>query len=224
MAFLLPNSLFIHIPKTGGQWVASALERAGVPLQQIGPVHASPDEIRDAVKGRSIVFAAVRHPLSWYPSMWAHRMDERWEPIDDLEWFTPTWVEFWAEFTASCRAETFSDFVRKCVSNYPEGFVSALYDAYTRGCTRIARYEHLAEDLLEILAEAHESFDVNRLMKTAPRNVRGSSPRWRKRHGYTPELEALVLGAEERVIRRFYGDGSQLAVGASHREPPEPPG
>ena len=204
MAFLLRNSAFIHTPKTGGQWVVAALANAGVTVDRVGAVHTTPDEVEGALADRRIVFTTVRHPLSWYSSMWAHRMDEQWGPINDPEWFTPRWVEFWAEFTGRCRAESFSEFVEKCVAFYPDGFVSALYDAYTRGCNRIARYERLTEDVFGILVEAGETFDATRLSRTQSRNVRGQSQRWRRRLTVTPEVERMVLDTEREAIRRFY--------------------
>ncbi|MEW6754950.1 MAG: hypothetical protein AB1505_28800, partial [Candidatus Latescibacterota bacterium] len=178
MAFLLRRSVFIHIPKTAGQWVASALESAGLLAGRLGVVHASPDEIcrEGAYRARPFRFAMVRHPLSWYQSMWAHRVDEEWGPMDDPAWFTPRWVEVWAEFTKQCRAATFAEFVRACTSHYPQGFVSTLYDVYAQDCGFVGKQERLPEDLIEALTRAGEEFEPRPVQQTPPRNVRARRP------------------------------------------------
>jgi hypothetical protein len=206
MALLLPNSVFVHIPKTAGQWVAQAIINAGIDAREIGVVHASPDELvqSDAGVRRRIVFSFVRHPLTWYPSMWAHRMDDGWnEPIDDPQWFTPKWIEFWADFTARCRSETFAGFVRACTGAYPSGFVAMLYEAYTAGCSYVGRYERLADDLVGILRAAGEDFDAARLVATPPQNVRGGNRVRRGEASYDEDLAARVLETERNVLDRF---------------------
>lgn len=201
MAFLLDRSVFVHVPKTGGQWVVAALERAGLVRERLGPVHTSPDEIEvDPALPR---FAFVRHPLAWYRSIWAHRMDEGWSPVDDPDWFTPRWIDHWASFTSRTRARRFDRFVRRCVEAFPDGYVSDLYETYVEGCARVGRQERLAEDLVEILDAFGEPVDPDRLRAVSPVNVRGRTPPRRRAAEWTPELIALVVGAERRAIERF---------------------
>jgi hypothetical protein len=225
MAFLLQNSIFIHIPKTGGQWVTTALKGAGLVLGELGVVHATPDEIthdpaelkrskrnrprwyewvrvRLSIRRQPVVFSMVRHPLSWYQSCWAHRMDDAWAPINAPDWFTHRAIETWADFTDHCRASTFAEFVRKCTARYPEGFASLLFDSYTDGCTFVGRQERLRDDLVTALRLAGEDFQPEHLWRTPPRNVLGSG-RWRSQCQYTPELIERVVVAEARAIRKF---------------------
>ena len=196
--------MFIHVPKTAGQWVAAALEHAGLIVGQLGVVHASPDEIRDdpAFRERGACFAMVRHPLTWYQSMWAHRMDESWEPVDDPDWFTPRWIETFAPLT-SCRSDLFEDFVRRCLDRFPGGFVSRLYDEYTEGCTFVGRHERVLEDLEAALSLAGECFDAQRFRTVDPINVRSSRPRRQAACSYPPDLIERVLSVEMRCLERF---------------------
>lgn len=220
MAFVLPKSVFVHIPKTGGQWVVEALKNAGLTVDPLGVVHTTPDEINheQAFRERRSVFAMVRHPLSWYQSMWAHRTDEEWEDIDDTDWFTDRWVKVWAEFTKFSRADEFGEYVRRCCARFPDGFVSMLYDAYTDECTFVGKQEQLVDDLIRALALAGEQFDTERIRTTTPRNVRGCQPRRLSRSAYTPELMELVMSTEARAIERFgyqrVPEGSLLAADA----------
>lgn len=205
MAFLLPKSVFIHVPKTGGQWVIAALENSGVPVRLLGVVHSSADElvVEPEGAGRAFSFAFVRHPLSWYQSMWAHQTDDAWESIDAAEWFTPRWLGFWAEFTAHCASFDFNEFVRKCVNHYPGGLVSTLYRSYTEGCTFVGRQERLADDLVQALECAGESFDPLKLLATPTRNVRGARAHRSAQNVYTRELVDLVMETESWAVGHF---------------------
>jgi len=213
MAYLLSKSVFIHIPKTAGQWVASTLDNAGLVVDTIGAVHASPDEIKQEVafRERDFLFTFVRHPVSWYQSMWAHRVDEEWEPIDDPEWFSPEWIGFWAEFTDRCRSDSFEGFVRNCVKHYPEGFVSTLFDAYTNGCDFVGKQESVIEDLCRALDLAGENYDMTRLGKTKAKNVRGQQPYRRREAQYSPDLIKLVTKTESKVIEKYRYDSLPAA-------------
>jgi hypothetical protein len=205
VAFVLPNSIFIHIPKTGGQWVVSALERTGVPVGSLGVVHTSPDEIAETpeFKDREFIFAMVRHPLTWYQSMWAHQMDDKWEPIDARDWFTPRWLEFWANFTKHCSSSRFQEFVENCLDVYPDGLVSTLYEAYTKECVFVGKQERLIGDLLEAMKIAGEKFDETRLVGAAARNVRGGLAHRQRACAYTTELVDRVMLVERRAIQQF---------------------
>jgi predicted secreted protein len=204
MAVLLPNSVYIHIPKTAGRWVASALENAGLTIATLGTVHSTPAEIRHERPfiERQTVFALVRHPLTWYQSMWAHRMDENWDPIDDLDWFTPGWIEEWARFSA-CRSDDFRQFVKNCIDQFPDGWVSSLYGHYTSGCSVVGKQEGVPWELIRILANAGERFDPNRILTTQPENVRASVAHRRADIAYTRDLAELMMGVESRAIERF---------------------
>ena len=205
MAYLLSNSVFVHTPKTGGQWVTSALQRAGLVVGTLGAVHADPAELHGhaAFRERAVKFTFVRHPLSWYPSMWAHRMDEVWGPIDDPDWFSAAWITRWAEFTRYCRADDFESFVMQCTERFPRGFVSMLYECYTQGCDFIGRQENLEADLLTVLERAGECFDPDLIRLTREKNVRGGRPHRRSRSRYTQRLVERVMKAEQGAVERF---------------------
>lgn len=205
MAFLTPKATFVHTPKTGGQWVRLALDRAGLLVGSVGVIHSSPDEVAasDEYRSRTFSFAMVRHPLSWYASMWAHRVDEQWEPIDDLDWFTPRWIEAWAEFTAAAKAESFDDYLWQLIDRYPDGFVSTLFDTYTARCTHIGKQEKLEEDLVAILTDIGEDFEEARVRETPERNVRARTRRRQLRLRLSTRLVNAVTEAESRALERF---------------------
>ena len=205
MAILLPNSVFIHTPKTGGQWVTSALERAGLVRGKSGVVHATTDEIftTSNLTENKMTFAFVRHPLSWYQSMWAHRMDEQWQPIDDTEWFSSNWIRIWADFTKYCQSNNFNEYIAKCVDHFPGGFLSSLFDAYTHSCDFVGKQEQLASDLITVLTLAGEDFELKQIKETPKKNIRGRQPKRRYQTIFTNESIDRIMKAENRLIRKF---------------------
>lgn len=205
MALLLTRTVFVHTPKTAGQWTAAALARGCEVQGHLGPVHASPDEINQSVdwRVRPYRITFVRHPLSWYASIWAHRMDESWTPVDDPAWFSGAWIDRWAEFTVRTEHNDFDGFLRQAITAFPDGWVTRLFKAYTAECTGVGRQEHLADDLLKLLQEAGEHVDVHLLMDTPEHNTRASTPARRLQTTVDQGLVESVMQVENWVVNRF---------------------
>ena len=75
MALVLPRSLFVHVPKTGGTWVRAAIAAAGIDAHESGPPETHDhfgvfDLPADLLAGR-FTFGFVRHPVDWLKSRWA---------------------------------------------------------------------------------------------------------------------------------------------------------
>lgn len=65
--------LFVHMPKTGGIWVADVLRRlAGAQPVPGTQRHTSVHEIPEGALGDRHTFGTLRDPWSWYASMWQH--------------------------------------------------------------------------------------------------------------------------------------------------------
>lgn len=66
MAIILPKSVFYHVPKTGGSWIAEGIWGAFKEYEvPDGYGHASPMEYDSGDKPS---FCFVRHPFTWYRS------------------------------------------------------------------------------------------------------------------------------------------------------------
>lgn len=88
MSDVLPNNVFfLHIPKTGGNWVRRVIERSGVKKIQTNKIskHATYD-LLSGVHGRPEpsrgplikYFCVVRHPILWYQSWYRYQHDRSW--------------------------------------------------------------------------------------------------------------------------------------------------
>lgn len=189
MALILPRSVFFHVPKTGGVWVRGAIARAGIPTVESGGNPGDPAMLHQTLRtvdtGGRFTFTFVRHPLRWYASFWAYRMEWGWRNQDPLD---------------SCLCADFPAFIRRVLRRFPKGHLSDRYDLYVGPpglMSFVGRTENLVEDLVAALREAGEEFDEEDLRKTPRANET------RLRPVYPEDLHAALLKAEERALVRF---------------------
>lgn len=154
---LVGGGLFLHIPKTGGNWVSDVLEAQQLVFAHVGGKHAGLNQLAplrrllatprryDRPNRELVPFCFVRHPLAWYQSWfrmnvalgWPHwdSDDDVWNPSVALNGIT---------------APSFAAFLERVVTERP-GFLTALYEAYTRDAHFIGRQERAADDLVTVL-------------------------------------------------------------------------
>lgn len=209
MALLLPRSLFLHIPKTGGSWVREAVRRAGILTDEISPaptgttmraaalLHAAPGTLHIQDRFR---FAFVRNPLSFYQSYWCFRMLHGWDPRLDID--------------RTCHSDDFETFVRGVLTEVPGGWVTRVYARFLGAnfsmLDFVGRTENLAEDLFLALSLAGETFDAEAIRATPEQNVSSRLSEWADRCRYSPKLRAFVCFAERLVMDHFgYGENEE---------------
>ncbi len=201
MPLLLNRSAFLHIPKTGGTWVRNVLSEMGLvrrlllyrdpalSIEGVVPSHHTiiKDEDRPAV-----VFAFVRHPLTWYRSYWAWKSRMfAWNPYNPLD--------------RSCASADFETFVRNVIEVYPDGYLTRAYPFFLRHCTHAGRFEFLATDLMKILDLAGEPYDAE-FIHGFPRQLCSAE---HSRHlRYPADLAFKLMKIEGKICQKL---GYQLA-------------
>ncbi len=99
MAVILPNSCFLHIPKTGGSTIRNALLNAGLYDPRLGDKETgvkgitTPHEYRAHMRLKEVreyssskyLFTFVRDPVDWYTSIYAFRRENKKWPMLDIE-------------------------------------------------------------------------------------------------------------------------------------------
>jgi hypothetical protein len=162
MSLILGKSAFLHIPKTGGTWVRRVLTDGGLVTRILkyddpaltsenrAPSHHSVIKPEDTPP---VVFAFVRHPLTWYRSYWSWKEKMfAWNPGNP--------------FDRQCASRDYFGSLGNVIKHYPGGYLNEMYPFFTRHCTDVGRYEALREDLMRILAAAGEPIDEAVMART----------------------------------------------------------
>jgi len=194
---------FLHIPKTGGVWVVTALRAAGIAKKRRGHEHATFDraEIEDLTLDGSLPmrmaviwarvlrkyhllgkprrsFCFVRHPLRWYESYWRYQMDQ-----GNLPWGYENTACYWHPASAlnGTMSQDFNEFVSNVISKAP-GFFTSLYFAYAKPWVEyVGKTESLVDDLLFVLNAEKISCDQTAIQNCRKANAaRTRKPEWNK--------------------------------------------
>ena len=177
------SGVFVHVPRTGGTFVVRVLGLVGLNVIMQGTAHAP---LYNAEKN-VFTFAFVRHPLTWYQSMFSFRRETFWPDEDSFPW--SKWL----------KADNIDAFVDRAARMWPEGWYSEIMDQATvdrnRVISMVGRYESLMTDLAMILRE----------MKELPptRNLRPVNSTLCHEPLSKKSVET-ILSIERKVIERWY--------------------
>jgi hypothetical protein len=188
--------VFLHLPKTGGTWVAQAVAAAGVQTSRPDPPagqrysdhgHAY---LPDVSVGERFSVAFVRHPLDWWRSYWAHRMRVGWSMENALD--------------SAVASDDFNDFVARVLDHCPghlDGLVGQFVGSPAPRVDFVGRFEHLVDDTCSALRLGGESF-YEAAVRAHP-NVNVNDYASFRAH-YRPDVAARLVDAERQTIERFY--------------------
>lgn len=208
-----PQALFLHIPKTGGNWIEEALRAACINAEYakaMSGVTWRHSLVRHYTDSFDFIFTFVRHPLSWYESWWKFQTWGNWVEFEPGVWHPQRILE-------RCASNDFSEFIRLCIQHEP-AYVSRMYEWYigpqgSEFVNFVGRYEHLADDLVQVLRRLSLVFDEAALRNTPPANVSQppyGQPIWDE------ALKSRMIELEAPGIRRFYENESPLVF--EHRK------
>ena len=206
MALILNDrALWLHVPKTGGNWCKRAFEVLGIKATPLYDVPVGQTSDHGIPRGNTLpVIAGVRHPLTWYESWWRYNNARNWP-----DWEVGSWHPQRCLF--GCGDASFDAFMENVLRKEPS-YVTRLYEWYhgppdTRGVYAV-RQEDIRGDLVRALSDFCV-IDYDRawrkLRDLAPVNAsRGALVIW------NPRIKEDVLRTECSVLKRFgYDEGER---------------
>jgi len=193
MAVVLKNALFLHIPKTGGEWVRQIFWDAGledVQLDSGKQKHADLAWFKEHPEyDRPFRFTFVRHPVAWYRSFWGYQSGRGWIQIPEVELVPPGPLEY-------------EEFVQWVIDEHA-GFLGGLYQQFTGAFGKsevefIGKAENLRDDLHTALWQAGcKSIPLHAIQTS---EVRNKTVGW----DVEPmEVDRHLMESESEVCRRF---------------------
>lgn len=143
-ALIMDRCIFLHAPKTGGTWAASALTSQGIVRGVLrGPHdddHPTLEEVRVVLPDLPAI-AGVRHPVGWLRSFWRFFYARDWRPGGGARLMEPL---------LALAAPTFAQFGARYVTRRA-GYVTELQRKFVDGAQYVCRQESLGADLVKAL-------------------------------------------------------------------------
>lgn len=182
MSLRLPHSVFVHIPRTGGLWLAEVVKRLEIKHQQFkGDVdsHFTYKELPEYWR-QFPAFSFVRHPYSWLKSRWSHCIEHNLVP--DRRNYGVHWL------FDECVRDTFEETVKTILKERP-GIVGQTYSTMLDGIPiyRVYQTENLPLSAYQALRTLGEvtCHQRQKVLDTSPVNGTSQMDKYRK------ELESL---------------------------------
>jgi hypothetical protein len=219
MALLLKSGdVFLHIPKTGGNWVTKVLYEQDLVAYSLGHKHSDVDRTfylnrhcnlsflryhaarsLGWVKKDPFIFCMVRHPLRWYES-WFKYMSQ---PKNEWRsWGNRKFIGGWhPNFELNgCDHQDFPAFLQ-WILEYQPGYVGNMFSRYTyKDVDYIGKQENLATDLVAILDHTGLQYDREVVLQRAPVGV---SKYKEKKLEWPASLREQVLKTEYSAMLRY---------------------
>ena len=225
MALLLKNNtVFLHVPKTGGMWVTQLLYDCGLVKRRLMMRHTSIDGVLYHAywgSGRKIIrelmlrkirkyvnnnyypnedtffFCFVRNPYSWYESWWCYMSGLGWN-----HWGNNRYKENWHPCVPlnGLGDDDFNKFIENVIRHAP-GFLTNMYNYYTKTfCKWVGKQENIQKDTLNLLAKF--DIDVNK-EKVYELNQINKSSRPLCKINWDANLKKEIYYLEYPIFKRF---------------------
>lgn len=198
MSLRLPNSVFVHVPRTGGTWIADVVERLGLLRQKLkGDVdsHFTGTELRRYWPGLP-QFAVVRHPWTWVESRWSHAVSIN--ALRDQRHFSVH-----REFDRLVDESSFERTIVNCIA-CGASVVGRTFFVMIPAGTVIVRFDRLVEHLGSVLSrlEGVSPTDYGDLVATMePVNATSEKARQEGLLECSQELKDRFLAMESEYLR-----------------------
>ncbi|WP_309387115.1 hypothetical protein [Cerasicoccus frondis] len=186
------NLLYVHIPKTGGTWVQEVLLKHGG--NHVATDHQPAFREKKFIRRENLKpFCFVRHPVGYIHSVWKHWTGAPGARINN-ESFRKK-IFHWDKRTFAstyCRNIVEGNFEQTLINfqqNAP-GFVTKVYEIYSRECIYVGRYENLRDDFASFIQD-HATNPSEALLA----DIQESPPVNVSLHQEVPKVDRTLLEA-----------------------------
>lgn len=194
MAVLLQKSIFIHVPRTGGQWVRSVLRKAYQGIEkEVGDSHCSVRDLDKDLLEKYKTFGFVRHPANWVMSRWSHLNAKK-------ELTSKTLPKLHKRFHDVFVKDSFQKTVENIIENDPN-LVCDTFDKQLQGCDFIGRLEDQPRSLSLILKCCSERFNPNWATSVDPINQSS-----KRKLVLSTKVNDKFLRSNQAILDRWYSN------------------
>lgn len=152
MAIELKNSVFVHNPKCGGRTIGKLLMKHVDGATILGEPHSVPETKKQT-------FGFVRHPATFLFSLWHHRASVN-RKASQWNWQRHLRLE------KECHDTDYVKFLDKVLDGKDYVYDYFMYYLGKYSNVQIGRLENLKEDLVGILIQNNENFNVDNILNT----------------------------------------------------------
>lgn len=195
--------VYLHLPKTGGTFIADALERelsSDAAVREIPGKHTGWDGIPDDAAGRPVL-VYVRNPWDWYVSWYHFKLTM---PRTRDQFFNALSADGRLDFAATVRNACL--LVRPITRGhdlYTSQFLASVGSGLDSELLTIGRFESLVDDLERFLGKARVRLSDGALARIRAQEPLNASDRRSYRDYYDDELRDLVGESCRTLIERF---------------------
>lgn len=207
--YLTSQTAFIHIPKTGGNWIQQALRTCGITPLLVGTAHSRPLPLQGPPR---LTWCVARHPADWLRSLWAYLIlrRQRGEVVfQDGVWLPAFGVSPGGE---NVKTTLYSDLQRwlgdtvdgaplnqvlRCYLDESPGAASYILGLYAADCHAVVPFRDLVNGSFRLLSLAGEPLD-SRWFTVPPVNVSQSGLQ-----SWSDGIYFDLCKAEREAIERY---------------------
>lgn len=224
MSYFLPErkALFLHVPRTGGTWIKEAMYLAGIPMEKWGRIcelyrprkHTIIPHIRPDLWARvGVVVTFIRHPVSYYVSVWRFTTRSWSIQPDKMKWAVRERNDPAAINEAVLRWKpNFDEWLDEMLEEEP-GWATRWFERFVgppggEFCHFIGRTETIEQDAKQVLTMLGYGnlWEEKRERIAEIRHARNKIRSSRAPHiEVTNEQQGRIERSERVLIRRFFG-------------------